>query len=65
MNKALQRIERLEDMLSLILGYLGLTLLLGGVVGGLAILHFTRPIERKAAKGVPQPHPPLGKASIF
>ena len=64
MNKALQRIKRLKDMLSLILGYLGLTLLLGGVVWGLAILHVTRPIERKAAKVFQQPQPPLGKTSI-
>jgi hypothetical protein len=64
MNKALQRIKRLKDMLSLILGYLGLTLLLGGVVWGLAILHFTRPIKQKA-KSLPQPTPPLGKTSIL
>jgi hypothetical protein len=65
MNKALRRIERLKDMLSLILGYLGLALLLGGVVWGFAILYFTRSIKRKAAKGVQQPFPPLGKASML
>ncbi len=43
MNKGLTRKNEIADMLSLILGYLGLALILAGVAWGVAILHCTRP----------------------
>ncbi len=37
----------MKDMLSLVLGYLGLTLILAGVAWGCVVLYHTRPKSRK------------------
>ena len=60
MNRTLRRIKSLKDMLSLILGYLGLALLLAGAALGLAILHYTTP-KRNTTRGIPSLRLPLSK----